>query len=263
LCCFEQARRGYEDRLSMEINKLQKETTVELSSIRNAQKQVHESEVTSLKDRLNATQDAHSTLMTDLNELRATHESLVLNVSKERSDHQSSMAELRSRLKIKAFEQGRLNLLVEEQRESLSKAQLNNKKHEQRFAVLRDEFVKLEAEGMRREIEHEAVLSTEREKVMGYEALEMELDGAFVSEAMAGGGGGVTNTLLPVSLVACCCVVLYTGLHWSMLMSMLMFVLVVLVVLVVLTILFFSFPTLVVGATKIFFWYAVLLTTSC
>ena len=199
LCCFEQARRGYEDRLSMEISKLQKETTVELSSIRNAQKLVHESEVTSLKDRLDATQDARSTLMTDLNELRATHESLVLNVSKERSDHQSSMAELRSRLKIKAFEQGRLNLLVEEQRESLSKAQLNNKKHEQRFAVLRDEFVKLEAEGMRREIEHEAVLSTEREKIMGYEALEMELDGAFVGEAMAGGDGGVTNTLLPVS----------------------------------------------------------------
>ena len=106
------------------------------------------------------------------------------------------MSELRSRLKIKAFEQGRLHLLVEEQREGLSGLKLNNTKHEQRFAVLREEFVKLEAHGVKRAIEQDALLTIEREKMMGYEALEMELDGAFVSEAMAG-GGGTTSTLLP------------------------------------------------------------------
>ena len=66
-----------------------------------------------------------------------------------------------------------------------------------RFTILRDEFVKLEATASRREIEHEATLAMEREKVLGYEALEMELDGAFVSEAQSG-RSGTTSTLLPV-----------------------------------------------------------------
>jgi hypothetical protein len=38
------------------------------------------------------------------------------------------------------------------------------------------------------------MLNIEREKVLGYEALEMELDGAFIS-----GGNSSTSTLLPVS----------------------------------------------------------------
>ena len=67
-----------------------------------------------------------------------------------------------------------------------------------RFTILRDEFVKLEATASRREIEHEATMAMEREKVLGYEALEMELDGAFVSEAQSG-RSGTTSTLLPVS----------------------------------------------------------------
>jgi chromosome segregation ATPase len=188
------ARRGYEDRLSMEVNKLQKETAMELSSIRNAQKQVHEMEIASLKDRLASAEELNATHLTELNELRQTHESLLMNTSRERNDHQSSMSELRSRLKIKAFEQGRLNLLVEEQREALASSRLSIAKHEKRFSVLRDEFVKLEAQGAKREIEHEAMLNIEREKVLGYEALEMELDGAFIS-----GGNSSTSTLLPVS----------------------------------------------------------------
>ena len=69
----DEARRGYEDRLSLEINKLQKETALELSQIRNAQKQVHVTEVASLTERLASTQDANQASMVELNELRQTH----------------------------------------------------------------------------------------------------------------------------------------------------------------------------------------------
>ena len=57
------ARRGYENRLTTEISKLQRETALELSQIRDAQTQVHETEVASLKERLSATQDQHQTTM--------------------------------------------------------------------------------------------------------------------------------------------------------------------------------------------------------
>ena len=57
------ARRGYENRLTTEISKLQRETALELSQIRDAQTQVHETEVASLKERLSSTQDQHQTTM--------------------------------------------------------------------------------------------------------------------------------------------------------------------------------------------------------
>ena len=194
----DEVRRKYEDRLTKEINKLQKETAMELSQIRDAQIQVHETEVSSLKDRLRAARDAQQECSLELRELRTAHDDLIASTSKERASHEASMSELRSRLKIKAFEHGRLSLLVEEQRDMLNTAKQETDRQSQRFTILRDEFVKLEATASRREIEHEATLAMEREKVLGYEALEMELDGAFMSEAKSG-RPGTTSTLLPVS----------------------------------------------------------------
>ena len=40
------------------------------------------------------------------------------------------------------------------------------------------EFLKLEGAAARSKVEYESMLAAEREKVLGYEALEMELDSA-------------------------------------------------------------------------------------
>jgi hypothetical protein len=73
-----------------------------------------------------------TTLQSELHELRRSHEELVTATSRERADHEASMSELRSRIKIKAFEHGRLNLLVEEQRDGLNVAKKEANKKTQR-----------------------------------------------------------------------------------------------------------------------------------
>ena len=74
----------------------------------------------------------YNTSQSELRELRRSHEELVTATSRERADHEASMSELRSRIKIKAFEHGRLSLLVEEQRDGLNVAKKEANKQIQR-----------------------------------------------------------------------------------------------------------------------------------
>ncbi len=197
----EKARVGYEDRLSGEITRLQQQSATELARIRDANAQVHAQEVAALREQAEAAREQANASTSELRELRQAYDELRVGSTRDRSELEAQLAEMRSRVKIQTYEVGRTNLAIEEQRIALDEAKQANAKHEQRFSVLREEFLKLEGGMARSKVEYEAMLAAEREKVLGYEALEMELDSAVMVHAVGEQGGGTsTSGLLPVSV---------------------------------------------------------------
>ena len=199
----EKARVGYEDRLSAEITRLQQQSAVELERIHDANAQVQAQQVAALREQVSAAREAASNATSELRELRQIYDELRTSSTRDISEKEAEAAELRSRLKIQTYEVGRTNLTIEEQRLALEEAKTLNEKHEQRFSILREEFLKLEGAAARSKVEYEAMLTAEREKVLGYEALEMELDSAVMVHAAGENGDGASaasaSALLPVS----------------------------------------------------------------
>ena len=201
----EKARVGYEDRLSSEIARLQQQSSTELARVRDANAQVHTQEVAALREQSATAREQASAATAELRELREAYDQLRINATRDRSELESQLAEMRSRVKIQTYEIGRTNLAIEEQRQALDEAKQSNIKHEQRFSVLREEFLKLEGSAARSKVEYESMLAAEREKVLGYEALEMELDQAVMIHAVGAHGEEDPSAtgLLPVSFDPC------------------------------------------------------------
>ena len=162
---------------------------------------MHAQEVAALREQAEAAREQANASTSELRELRQAYDELRVGSTRDRSELEAQLAEMRSRVKIQTYEVGRTNLAIEEQRIALDEAKQANAKHEQRFSVLREEFLKLEGGMARSKVEYEAMLAAEREKVLGYEALEMELDSAVMVHAVGEQGGGTsTSGLLPVSV---------------------------------------------------------------
>ena len=195
----EKARVGYEDRLSGEIARLQQQSATELSRIREANEHVHAQEVAALREQASAAREQAANATSELRDMRQAYEEVRVKSTRDRSELEAELAEMRSRLKIQVYEVGRTNLTVEELRQALDEAKQANTKHEQRFSVLREEFLKLEGAAARSKVEYESMLAAEREKVLGYEALEMELDSAVMVHAAGSQGSDVSpSDLIPV-----------------------------------------------------------------
>eukprot|EP00949_MAST-11_sp_MAST-11-sp1_P001490 g1490.t1 len=183
------ARRGYEARLSAEVQRLAEKSEAEMARLRETSEDVYERQNATLRQaKVEATEAARAAEMR-LRELSAAHEELQLRAVKADSDHQAQLAELRGQLKMKAFELERSRLTMDEQGTTLKQSQVEMERMAARFDVLREEFAKLEASGARDRIEMEAQLAVERERVSGYEQLEIELDRAVVGSASGDGSG--------------------------------------------------------------------------
>lgn len=174
-----------EEKLDAEIRRLQEQSARELEEVRVHSREVYEREARSLREARSEAQSELARVTSRLETVQRTHDAFVLSHQAATSESSVAVAEIRSQLKVKAFELERLGLAHEEQGNTLRQVRLEAEVLREKLEVVRGEYLALEARLHRDTAELEAKLLSEREKVEAYEALELELDSAVLEAGAA------------------------------------------------------------------------------
>ena len=182
------AGKTMEERLSGALKAMEAQNRKEMDEVKSSASALWERERRGLEEaRTMAVADA-ARLRDELDATRREREGLLAERASTRSSHESELSELRSELKIKQFELGRLNASHAERQAELEQAKIEAEMRMKRFDVLQTQFSSLEAAAAKQADEFDASLAQEREKVHAYEQLELELDSAILHAARSQDG---------------------------------------------------------------------------
>uniref|UniRef100_UPI00358E464E progesterone-induced-blocking factor 1 isoform X2 n=1 Tax=Myxine glutinosa TaxID=7769 RepID=UPI00358E464E len=173
----------HEARLNEELERIRKQTVLELDRLRVPVTEVHERENRNLRearDRALAEQErARDSEM----ETMKKHENLREEYRKLQLSAETRVGELQSQLQLRSFEAERSRLLHEEVQQALEQSCLECERSQQKLEVLTKELYGVEAAREREGLELKARLAELQHRLDPYEQLEKELDEAVMQAA--------------------------------------------------------------------------------
>uniref|UniRef100_A0A8C4NMH6 Progesterone immunomodulatory binding factor 1 n=1 Tax=Eptatretus burgeri TaxID=7764 RepID=A0A8C4NMH6_EPTBU len=173
----------YEARLNEELERIRRQTELQLERLRVTVTEVHERENRNLRearDRALAEQErARESEM----ETKKTHENLREENCKVQLSAETRVSELQAQLQMRSFEAERAQLLHEEVQKALEQSCLECQRSQEKLEVLTKEFYGVEAAREREGLELKTRLAELQHRLDPYEQLEKELDETVMQAA--------------------------------------------------------------------------------
>ncbi|GAB5358003.1 hypothetical protein AAMO2058_000421700 [Amorphochlora amoebiformis] len=184
-------KNSYQERLDLELKRIEEKTTGEIHSIRIQQKDLHDREIKNLRDERDSQTLELDRLRTRLQTTEKDMECVKDAHTKLSIEYSQREQTLRASLKLKEFELERLGISHEETLSSLRKAKLQAEMQQGKNEVLKTEFYSLKAESGHIEAKLRGELEKAELRIKSFEDLESDIDMAVLTS----GAGEIDRAL--------------------------------------------------------------------
>eukprot|EP00052_Salpingoeca_macrocollata_P024291 m.216563 g.216563 ORF g.216563 m.216563 type:complete len:766 (+) comp22219_c0_seq3:23-2320(+) len=185
-----------DERMRKELEVIRERNKAELEELRRVAQSVHEREVTSLRAERDSAQQMYRETQLELKESKARQDEIFAEFRKCQLDSESALGALRADLKMRDFENGRLEMLYEQQRLQVKDLNQTIDTLRRKLEVATKEFYDLKHGTDRQIAEKNARLREMEEVAETYRALESELDQVVLQAAQADIGDAMLQGLM-------------------------------------------------------------------
>jgi len=176
-----------------ELQRLSEKSALEMAAAQRQARDMYETETRALREGRDTAQDELVRLRSQLEHLQRSHDEIDVELRSLQATTEAQASELRSGLKMKAFDVERLTSALEDTRTSLKQVMLESEKYRDKYELVREEYYVLKADKEARVAELTARLTAASDKLQQYDVMEAHVDDAVfdaAEEAVDGGPDG-------------------------------------------------------------------------
>jgi len=185
------------ERVETEISRLRELAKLESDSVRQHMAEVHDKEVSMLREQRDEVEKRLEKATTRLSEEEHAVEELRVANMRMQTNLSSEITELRGMLKLKTYEHERMMLTFEENSTALRQAEIDKEHLQEKVELLRTEYYSMEHRLREESAREHAELQVVREQLSHYEAMEKQVDDQIQSLADK---DGLTDDAQPSNL---------------------------------------------------------------
>ena len=176
-------RSQHEERLTAEVNRLQRKANEDLERLREEHSAHRDREIRALRDLRDAAVADAAAARAEVAELRAGHDDALATLRSTQKSADVSHAEMAGQLRMKSMELERVSLLHGESVSTAKVLRLECEMLTKKVRLLESQYLNLEGAAGRRARDADARASEMSARLAHYESLERELDEAVMSAA--------------------------------------------------------------------------------